>query len=102
MMNNKQLLDRAYNRLLETYGGKQAFIEVGFLNRFYQEKMILQECELYTRYLGFLGRVRQVAEEKGEHVFVRGTAGSSLTLFCHSESYALSFAKSFGLTYVVI
>ena len=31
-----------------------------------------------------------------------GTAGSSLTLICHSESYALSFAKSFGLTYVVI
>lgn len=80
-MNNKQLLDRAYNRLIEMYGGKQSFIEVGFLNRFYHEKMILQESEIYTRYLGFLGRVRQVAEEKGEHIFVRGTAGSSLIAF---------------------
>lgn len=31
-----------------------------------------------------------------------GSSVSSLTLFCHSDSYALSFAKSFGLTYVVI
>ena len=80
-MNHKQLLNRAYDRLIEIYGGDQAFIEVGFLNRFYQEKMILKECELYTRYLGLLGRVRQVAEEKGEHIFVRGTAGSSLIAY---------------------
>ena len=45
MMNNKQLLDRAYNRLLDIYGGDQTFVEIGFLNRFYPEKMILQECE---------------------------------------------------------
>lgn len=31
-----------------------------------------------------------------------GSAGSTLTLFCHSESYALSYAKSFGLTYAII
>ncbi len=80
-MNHKQLLDSAYDRLLEMYGGDQTLMEVGFLNRFYQEKMILQECELYTRYLGFLGRVRKVAEEKGEHIFVRGTAGSSLIAY---------------------
>ena len=49
-MNHKQLLDRAYNRLMEIYGGKETFIEISFLNRFYQEKMILKECELYTRY----------------------------------------------------
>ena len=80
-MNHKQLLDRAHNRLMEIYGGKETFIEISFLNRFYQEKMILKECELYTRYLGLLGRVRQVAEEKGEHIFVRGTAGSSLIAY---------------------
>ena len=80
-MNHKQLLDRAYDRLIEIYGGNQAFIEVGFLNRFYQEKMILKECALYTRYLGLLGRVRQVAEEKGERIFVRDTAGSSLIAY---------------------
>ena len=80
-MNHKQLLNRAYDRLIEIYGGDQAFIEVSFLNRFYQEKMILKECELYTRYLGLLGKVRQIAEEKGEHIFVRGTAGSSLIAY---------------------
>lgn len=31
-----------------------------------------------------------------------GVAGSSLTVYCHSGSYALSYAKSFGLTYAVI
>ncbi len=31
-----------------------------------------------------------------------GSAGSSLTLYCHSQSFALSYAKSYGLTYAVI
>ena len=31
-----------------------------------------------------------------------GTAESSLTIYCHSESFALSYAKSYGLTYTVI
>ena len=39
-MNHKQLLNRAYDRLIEIYGGDQTFVEVGFLNRFYQEKKI--------------------------------------------------------------
>ena len=56
-MNHKQLLNRAYDRLIEIYGGDQAFIEVGFLNRFYQEKMILRNSDLYMRYLDFLSRV---------------------------------------------
>ena len=80
-MNNKQLLDKAYARLFEIYGGDHTFPEISFLNRFQQEKMILQESEIYTRYLGFLGKVRKIAEEKGEHIFVRGTAGSSLIAY---------------------
>lgn len=31
-----------------------------------------------------------------------GIAGAPLTVYCHSGSYALSYAKSFGLTYAVI
>ena len=31
-----------------------------------------------------------------------GNAGSSLTVYCHSGSYALAFAKSFGLTYAIV
>lgn len=31
-----------------------------------------------------------------------GDAESDLTIYCHSESFALSYAKSYGLTYTVI
>ena len=31
-----------------------------------------------------------------------GSAPSALTVYCHSSSFALSYAKSYGLTYVVI
>ena len=31
-----------------------------------------------------------------------GNPGSSLTIYCHSSSFALAFAKSFGLTYVIV
>ena len=31
-----------------------------------------------------------------------GNPGSSLTLYCHEGSYALSYAKSFGITYAVV
>ena len=31
-----------------------------------------------------------------------GSAGSSLTLYCHSGSFALSYAQSYGLSYTVI
>ncbi len=31
-----------------------------------------------------------------------GTAGSSATIYCHSDSFALSYAKSYGLKYTVI
>jgi len=31
-----------------------------------------------------------------------GSPNSSLTVYCHSESYALAFAKSFGIAYAII
>lgn len=80
-MKHKQLLDKAYNRLLELYSGEHTSPDIRILSRFYQEKMILSECELYTRYLGLLGKVRCVADEKGEHIFAGGTAGASFVAY---------------------
>ena len=51
-MNHKQLLDMAYDRLVEAYGGDGAEIDVGFLSRFYHEKKVLSESAIYMRFLG--------------------------------------------------
>ena len=80
-MKHKQLLDKAYNCLLELYSGEHTSPDIRILSRFYQEKMILSECEPYTRYLELLGKVRCVADEKGEHIFVRGTTGASFIAY---------------------
>ena len=80
-MNYKQIFTQAYNRLVEIYSGEQISIDIRILNRFYQEKMILQECELYTRYLALLGKIRDVAESMGEHISVRGPVGSSFIAY---------------------
>lgn len=80
-MKNKKLFEKAYSRLNELYGGEYSTPDVVILSRFYREKMILGESELYMRYLDFLGKVRARAEDKGEHIFVRGTAGSSLIAY---------------------
>ena len=68
-MNHKQIFNQAYNRLVEIYSGEQASLDIRILSRFYQEKMILQESEIYTRYLSLLGKVREVAMSKGEHIW---------------------------------
>lgn len=80
-MKHKELFDKAYERLVELYSGEYHSPDAKVLSRFYGEKMILQESELYMRYLDFFGRVREVAERKGEHIWVRGTAGSSFIAY---------------------
>ena len=80
-MNRKQIFKQAYNRLLEIYSGEQTSLDIRILSRFYQEKMILQESEIYTRYLVLLGKIRQVATSKGEHISVRGPVGSSFIAY---------------------
>ena len=75
-MNHKRLLDMAYDRLVEAYGGDGAEIDVGFLSRFYREKKVLSESAIYMRFLGLFAKLRRVAEEWGEHIFVGGTADS--------------------------
>ena len=67
-MKNKKLFEKAYSRLNELYGGDYSTPDVVILSRFYREKMILGESELYMRYLDFLGNVRARAEDKGEHI----------------------------------
>lgn len=80
-MKNKQLFEKAYSRLTELYASDYTTPDIVVLNRFYQEKMILGESELYMRFLDFIGKVRAIAEQRGEHIFVRGTTGSSFIAY---------------------
>ena len=54
-MNNNQLFEKAYSRLNELYGGEYSSPDITILSRFYREKMIIGERELYMRYLDFIG-----------------------------------------------
>ena len=80
-MKHKQLFEKAYSRLTALYSGEYHAPDARILSRFHHEKMILQESALYMRYLDFLGRLRAIAEEKGEHILVRGAAGSSFIAY---------------------
>ena len=80
-MNNNQLFEKAYSRLNELYGGEYSSPDITILSRFYREKMIIGESELYMRYLDFIGKVRAVAELRGEHIWVRGTTGASFIAY---------------------
>lgn len=78
---NKKFFDKAYSRLLELYSGEYTTPDITILSRFYREKIALAESEFYMRYLNFLGKVRETANQKGEHIFVRGTTGSSFIAY---------------------
>ena len=80
-MKNNQLFEKAYSRLNELYGGEYSTPDIAILSRFYREKMILSESELYMRYLNLIGKVRAVAELRGEHVWVIGTPGVSFIAY---------------------
>lgn len=80
-MKYKQLFEKAYSRLFEIYNGKCNTPDNIILSRFYREKAILGESELYMRYLHLLSRVREEASLKGEHILVRGTAGASFVAY---------------------
>ena len=80
-MSNNQLFEKAYSHLNELYGGEYSSPDITILSRFYREKMILGESELYMRYLDFIGKVRAVAELRGEHIWVRGTTGASFIAY---------------------
>ena len=80
-MKYKQLFEKAYSRLMELYSGECSKPDITILSRFYQEKTILAESKLYMRYLDFISRVREMANQKGEHIFVRGTAGASFIAY---------------------
>jgi len=76
-MKHLEIFDKAYHSLIDFYAGKP---DIWCLNRFYSEKMILQESD-YIRYFDLFGNIRRRAEELGEHIFVRGVADSSLIAF---------------------
>lgn len=80
-MTEKEIWDKAYNNLLERYSGKYHVPDVRILSRYHHEKAILQESEFYVRYLALFARIRETAEQKGEHISVPGTAGSSFIAY---------------------
>lgn len=80
-MKHKQLFEKAYSRLLELYSGEYATPDIAILSRFYREKMILGESKLYMRFLDILSKIREAANKKGEHIFVRGPIGSSFIAY---------------------
>ena len=80
-MKHQEIFAKAYNNLLERYSGKYHVPDARILSRYYHEKAILQESELYMRYLALFARIRETAEQKGEHISVPGTAGSSFIAY---------------------
>ena len=76
-MKHQEIFDKAYHSLIDFYAGKP---DIWGLNRFYSEKMILQESD-YIRYFDLFGNIRRRAEELGEHIFVRGAADSFLIAY---------------------
>ena len=80
-MKNKEIFNKAYSRLSELYAGEEHVPSVKTISRFYEEKMILEDNSQYLRCLEFCGRLREAAERKGEHIFVRGTTGSSFIAY---------------------
>lgn len=80
-MTNKELFDLAYERLLGLYGGDCHTPDVRVLDRFFEEKMIMQENPFSVRYFELIGRLRQVAAEKGEHLYLSGTGGASFVAY---------------------
>lgn len=76
-MTEKEIWAKAYKRIFELYGDMP---DLRIVNRFYSEKMILQES-YHIRYFDLFGNIRGRAEELGEHIFVRGPADSSLIAY---------------------
>ncbi len=76
-MKHQEIFDKAYHSLIDFYAGKP---DIWGLNRFYSEKMILQESDC-IRYFDLFGNIRRRAEELGEHIFVRGAADSFLIAY---------------------
>ena len=69
------ILQRAYAKMLSLYGERLA-IEI--LSRFYSEKAMLEGCEIYLTYLALVGKLRERANERGEHIRVAGPVGNLL------------------------
>ena len=82
-MKKKQqaIFDKAYKKLTELYSEKYYAPDIRIISRFYDEKKLLQESEMYVCFLELIGRLREAAEQRGEEITVRGTAGSSFIAY---------------------
>lgn len=75
-MNMNSILQRAYDKMLSLYGEN---VPIEICSRFYSEKAMLEGHELYLTYLDLIGKLRERANEKGEHIRVAGPVGNLLT-----------------------
>lgn len=71
------ILQTAYKKMLSFYGES---VPCAILSRFYSEKAMLEGCELYLTYLDLIGKLRERANEKGEHIRVAGPVGGNLLI----------------------
>ncbi len=77
----EMIFEKAYKKLEELYSDKYHTPDIRIISRFYEEKKILSESELYICYLDFFGRLRKTAIEKGDNIMLAGTAGASFIAF---------------------
>lgn len=77
----EKIFDKAYRKLEELYSEKHHKPDIRIISRFYEEKKILIGSELYICFLDLVGRLKNVAAEKGECVTLWGTTGSSFIAY---------------------
>lgn len=80
-MNVNTVFKTAYSRLIELYGGEYSPPDPRILGRFYREKMILRECKQYLRDLELALKLKERAKERGDHIYIGSTGGSSFVSY---------------------
>ena len=66
---NEQILMKAHNKFTELYSDEP---DVRLLNRFYDEKRILENCNFYLQNLELVAKIRREAERRGEYISLKG------------------------------
>ena len=66
---NEQILMKAHDKFTELYGSDP---DIRLLNRFYDEKRILENSKFCLQNLELVAKIRREAEKKGEHISLKG------------------------------
>lgn len=76
-MTEKEIWDKAYNRIFEIYGDVP---DLRIVSRFYSEKQAFMQYEV-GKYFYDLAKLRQEAEEAGERLIVKNAVASCLVAY---------------------